>query len=109
MNYEEAKQQQKDNFDILNPQMIASEPPHLILGSLIAPANTPLNELGDIFHRIFDNKEMNDEILIDKLLYSNDLIVYVVFKMKGSHWFQPLESYKIKPTLVAANGEGKSS
>jgi hypothetical protein len=101
MTYKEAIQQVNDNLGLLNPQMINTVPPHLVLGSLIAPAGTPLTELGDIYHRLVDNKEMNDEVLIDKKMYSSELIVYVVYKMQGSFWFQPLDSYKIKPFFLS--------
>src|SRR6266496_3272177 len=104
MTYKEAKRVLDDNFDIVNPQMIASEPPHLVLGGIVAPEGSAIPTLGFIYEKITDEHIANDEILLNNNWFGNNLIVYVVFKMKGSFWFQPLDSYKIAPFFVTKSG-----
>ena len=101
MTYKEAKKVLDDHFDIINPHMIVSEPPHLVLGGIIAPEGTAIPTLGFIYEKMTDEHIANDEILLENNLFGNNLIVYVVFKMKGSFWFQPLDTYKVAPFFIS--------
>src|ERR1700741_5541599 len=94
MNYQEAKKVQDENFDILNPQMIPSEPPHLVLGSIIAPEGSNQLTLGGIYSIIKDDEIPNKEVLLSNNLLGDNLIVYIVYKMRGYTISQSLESYK---------------
>jgi hypothetical protein len=104
MTYNEAKKVANDNWDLLNPHMIASTPPHLILGSVIAPEGTAIPTLGGIYGKIKDEHIPNDDILLEQNLFGNNLIVFVVFQMDGNVWFQPIESYKVAPFGVIESG-----
>ena len=104
MVYKEAKKVLDDNFDIVNPHMVTAEPPHLVLGGIIAPEGTDIPTLGFIYDKMMDDHIANDKILLENNLLGNNLIVYVVFKMKGLFWFQPLDTYKVAPFFVTDEG-----
>jgi hypothetical protein len=94
MTYNEAKQIIDENFDVVNPHMVDSSPPHLILGSLIAPEGSPLNTLVMVDGMMDNDHLPNDEILLQLGLVGNNLIPFIKYKMTGDVIIMPLGSYK---------------
>jgi hypothetical protein len=105
MTYNEAKKVLDENWEVVNPSLKDSNPPHMVLNGIIAPEKTDINALGTIYFDMIDNSTTNEDVLLKMNLMGNNLIIYVVFKMKGYLWFQPLENYKMVPYFTGSTGK----
>jgi hypothetical protein len=93
MTYNEAKKVIDDNWGRVNPRMIDSKPPHMILRTLIAPEGSDLNTLATIDNFIQDKEILNDTVLEQMGLINNNLIPYIVYLMRDNNIIWPLDAY----------------
>ena len=101
MTYEQAKRLIDDNKKALDIYITHSDPPHRVLGSLIAPADSRLETESFIFEQLKLNRD-NKEILEKLNVMNCELKAFVVLLYKGNNLIQPLESYISVPNFFSA-------
>ncbi len=93
MNYHEAKSKLLGHKNLLTPQLLKTNPTHMILGCFIAPIDRNTHREEMIKTQVIENKQPNDMVLQELGVINNNLDVFIYVQLGGNYVIQVLDDY----------------